>query len=98
MNEIGAAETLERVVSYPAVNFDFNSAYNKVCIETALVRIKTKAPEGQVIFVNEYLVKEGYALLATYPPDVKYQVIFQKAQKYARKNNKGLWSVCEASS
>lgn len=51
---------------------------------------------GQVVFVNEYLVKEGYALLATYPPDVKYQLIFQKALKYARENNEGLWNenVC----
>jgi endonuclease YncB( thermonuclease family) len=44
------------------------------------------------VFVNEYLVKEGYALLATYPPDVKYQSLFQKAQDYARENNKGLWN------
>ncbi len=52
---------------------------------------------GQVVFVNEYLVKEGYALLATYPPDVKYQPIFQKALTYARENNKGLWNenVCK---
>lgn len=52
---------------------------------------------GEMIFVNEYLVKEGFALLATFPPDVKYQNLFQKAQKNAQENNKGLWNkkVCQ---
>ncbi len=46
------------------------------------------------IFVNEYLVKEGYALQATYPPDVRYALLFQKAAENARINNKGLWKTC----
>ena len=49
------------------------------------------------VFVNEYLVKEGYAQSSTYPPDVKYQDLFLQAQKEARENNKGLWRVCSNS-
>lgn len=45
-------------------------------------------------FVNEILVKEGYAQVSTYPPDVKYQDKFLAAQKEARDNNRGLWSFC----
>jgi len=46
------------------------------------------------LLVNEYLVGEGYAQIATYPPDVKYKDIFIAAEKYARDNKSGLWSSC----
>lgn len=45
------------------------------------------------LFVNEYLVREGYAQVSTYPPDVKYQDKFLEAQRKAKQGNKGLWSV-----
>ncbi len=44
------------------------------------------------IFVNEYLVKEGYARAVSFPPDIKYQDILREAERYARENNKGLWN------
>lgn len=44
------------------------------------------------IFVNEYLVKQGYAMVATYPPDVAYVDSFVKAQQEAQNNNRGFWS------
>jgi micrococcal nuclease len=43
-------------------------------------------------FVNLVLVKEGYAHSSTYPPDVKHQEEFTKAEKEAREGGKGLWS------
>jgi len=47
------------------------------------------------VMVNEYLVKEGYAHVSTYPPDVSYVDTFLAAEKSAREANKGLWSgVC----
>ncbi|HLL60491.1 MAG TPA: thermonuclease family protein [Candidatus Nitrosocosmicus sp.] len=45
-------------------------------------------------FVNEYLVREGYAHAATFPPDVAYQELFQQAQENARIEKKGLWGTC----
>ena len=45
--------------------------------------------------INEKLVKEGYAQVATYPPDVKYVEKFKEAQKFARENNLGLWKDCK---
>jgi micrococcal nuclease len=41
--------------------------------------------------INESLLKEGYAKIATYPPDVKYQNIFLAAEQEARNNSRGLW-------
>lgn len=43
-------------------------------------------------FFNEQLVKEGYAQLATFPPDVKYLDTIQAAETYARENKLGLWA------
>ncbi|MEA3494250.1 MAG: thermonuclease family protein [Candidatus Margulisiibacteriota bacterium] len=43
------------------------------------------------IFVNAWLVENGYAYAATYPPNVKYQESFLKLQKEARKNKRRLW-------
>jgi len=40
---------------------------------------------------NEILVKEGYAKVSTYPPNVKYVDKFTVAQKEAREQGRGLW-------
>ena len=50
---------------------------------------------GEAIFVNEYLVEQGYAHLLTYPPDVKYDEVFRAAEKQAREANRGLWGKCD---
>lgn len=44
--------------------------------------------------VNEALVREGFAVVSTYPPDVKYQEGFLAAQQEARAAGAGLWSAC----
>jgi len=46
------------------------------------------------IFVNDYLVRQGYAVASTFPPDVAYSNQFVDAEKEARNNNRGLWSKC----
>lgn len=45
-------------------------------------------------FVNAALVSEGYAQVATYPPDVKYADYFLALQQEAREEGRGLWSGC----
>lgn len=47
------------------------------------------------IFVNDFLVRQGYATSSTYPPDVKYQNQFVEAEREARENNRGLWGACQ---
>ncbi len=43
-------------------------------------------------FVNAELVKQGYAMVMTIPPNVRYADRFVKLERSARKNNKGLWN------
>lgn len=42
-------------------------------------------------FVNEKLVRDGYARVATFPPDVKYVDLFRAAEREAREAGRGLW-------
>ena len=41
--------------------------------------------------VNESLVREGWAMLSTLPPNVKYAGRLERAQKEARAARAGLW-------
>lgn len=50
------------------------------------------------IFINDYLVKEGFAYASSYPPDIKYQDLFSNSQKEAQHYNRGLWSSCSSNS
>lgn len=82
------------------------SEKNKELVEGKQVRLEKDVSEtdkyGRLLryvfigdlFVNDYLVRQGYASVATFPPDVKYQEQFLQAQKEARENNRGLWSTC----
>lgn len=45
------------------------------------------------LFVNAELVRLGYAQVATYPPDVKYQDLFLEFQREAREAERGLWAT-----
>lgn len=49
---------------------------------------------SEVIFVNEYLIEQGYGMVITYPPDVKYHDRFVLAQRTAQKEKRGLWGSC----
>ncbi len=35
-------------------------------------------------FINDYLIRQGYAYASSYPPDVKYQERFKEAEEEAR--------------
>ncbi len=53
-----------------------------------------KLDDGELLFVNDYLIRQGFALTVTYPPDVKYIDQFTQAQNQARENQRGLWRAC----
>jgi micrococcal nuclease len=44
-------------------------------------------------FVNAELVKNGFAMVMTVPPNVKFADLFLKLQQDARENNRGLWNI-----
>jgi micrococcal nuclease len=43
-------------------------------------------------FVNAELVKRGYCMVMTIPPNVRFSEEFVKLQQEARDNNRGLWN------
>lgn len=46
------------------------------------------------VFVNDRLVRQGYASVVTFPPDVRFQEQFLDAQRGARREGRGLWKQC----
>lgn len=51
---------------------------------------------GDELF-NETLVARGFAVVTTYPPDVRYVDHFLAAQRAAREAGRGLWGACPSS-
>jgi micrococcal nuclease len=45
------------------------------------------------LFINADLVKNGYAMVMTFPPNVKFVDLFVQLQHEARINKKGLWNL-----
>lgn len=43
---------------------------------------------------NAILVREGYAQVVTYPPDVKYREGLLELERQAKEQNEGLWAEC----
>jgi micrococcal nuclease len=48
---------------------------------------------GDELF-NETLLRQGYALVTTFPPNVRYVERFVAAQRDARTRGRGLWRAC----
>jgi micrococcal nuclease len=48
--------------------------------------------EGKIYMANEILVRMGYAMPFTFPPNLKHTEIFRAAFAQARKENRGLWA------
>jgi len=46
------------------------------------------------VFVNDLLVREGFAHIMTIPPNVRYVDRFKESEQVARVEKKGLWSSC----
>lgn len=50
--------------------------------------------DSQMLFVNDYLVREGFAKVYTYPPDTKFDLQFKDAEIQAKQSKKGMWGKC----
>lgn len=46
------------------------------------------------LFVNEKMVRRGFASVATFPPNVRHVDRFLRAQREARAAGRGLWGAC----
>lgn len=56
--------------------------------------VYVKQDDKSLLFVNDYLVRNGFAKAVTFPPDVKFSAQFIKAEKEAREKERGLWKIC----
>ena len=50
--------------------------------------------QDKMLFINDFLVREGYAQVLTYPPDVKYDQRLRQAEREAKEDLRGLWGSC----
>ncbi|NTW14708.1 MAG: thermonuclease family protein [Candidatus Moranbacteria bacterium] len=83
------------------------SEWNAALVEGKMVRLEKDTTDrdqyGRLlryvyaddIFVNEELVRLGFAYATAYPPDTKYQDRMTVAERYAESNKLGLWSACK---
>jgi len=86
------------------------SAKNKELIEGKEVRLEKDITDrdkynrllryvwADDTLINLELVKQGFAYSYSYPPDIKYQDQFVKAQGEAREAKRGLWNACQSDS
>ncbi len=84
------------------------TARNRQLVEGLIVELETDISEtdrfGRLlryvyvngVMVNELLVREGFAKVTTFPPDVRYEALFLAAQQQAQASGAGLWSACQA--
>jgi micrococcal nuclease len=47
------------------------------------------------VFVNEELLRRGYATAVTFPPDVRESARFRDLERRARQAGQGLWGACK---
>ena len=48
------------------------------------------------VFINEFLIRQGFAKALNIPPDTKYSSEFKIAELEAKDNLRGLWKSCES--
>jgi micrococcal nuclease len=46
------------------------------------------------LFVNDYLITNGFAKIMTIKPDTKYSLVFKQKGEEAKVNNLGIWKKC----
>lgn len=72
-----------------------NDKYGRLLRYVWLSKPSSNNPSKQEVISKMYnaqLVKNGYAHVYTYPPDVRYIPVFRELEENARKNNIGLWN------
>ncbi len=80
---------------------------NKELVEGKQVRLEKDVSETDIygrllryvyldsLFINDYLVRNGYAYDFAYAPDIKLQEQFAKAEEKAKESRQGLWGdIC----
>jgi micrococcal nuclease len=84
---------------------EISSAFTKEALQDKEIRLEFDVEErdryGRLLayvyiggeMFNKTLIDEGHAMIATYPPNVKYVDLFTEAQTDAREAGKGVWAA-----
>jgi micrococcal nuclease len=59
------------------------------------IYLPSPTTSDEALFVNQYLVEQGYAFAVSFPPDIAQNTQFKEAELYAREHNVGLWNICK---
>jgi micrococcal nuclease len=105
---IDTPETREKIGSKwiykPSPYAEEASAFNKKLVEGRVVKLEFDVQKTDKYnrllsyiyvdnkMVNAEILKEGLAMIYTYPPNVKYSKTLLEAQREARDNKKGIWT------
>lgn len=58
------------------------------------VYLENQNSSSEAVFINKYLVDNGYAYVSTFPPDVLFADQFKSSQNQAMRKSLGLWRSC----
>jgi micrococcal nuclease len=58
-----------------------------------LAYVYVRDDAGDTIFVNEELVRAGWAVPSEIPPDVDFAATFRRAEEEARREGRGMWAA-----
>ena len=91
-----AREENRRLVEGRRVRLEYDvQPYDRFGRTLAYVYVSGAERRGETeseLFVNEALVRRGFAQLMTIPPDVRHVERFRQAADEARRERRGLWS------
>lgn len=51
--------------------------------------------QQDALFINQWLIEQGFAESVSYPPNVAFQSEFDRVRNQARATGTGLWGVCD---
>lgn len=68
---------------------------NKDKYERLLRYVVLPNDDDDDLFVNELLIRNGYALTLAISPDTRYRDLFSSAQEEAKRERRGLWGACD---
>jgi micrococcal nuclease len=82
----------EELLAKGAIRLEYGPArFDRYGRTLAYVYVRDDA--GGTVFVNEELVRAGWATTLEIPPDVEFAAVFRRAEEEARREGRGMWAA-----
>lgn len=86
-----ATEINKKLVNRRVVRIEYGrDRFDRYDRTLAYVFVSTDSTE---LFVNDYLVRYGFARVLTIRPNVRYRALFEQSERFARAERLGIWGV-----